>query len=1137
MSTAHLANRPVAVDVIGGSPQATRAGGRFPELLAVKVLGGHGSTATTLPSVVTFRAPIAGPSAVFATGGPIATVGVNAQGIAVAPPLVANDAPGQYEVLARLPGIAEPAMFLLDNEPAARPLGSQPGFAGTSRPAVRPRTVSTAVGTISGTVTDELADGLPGICVQAWQGNTPVGSPAVSSSNGDYILFVQVAGSYTVEFFGGCGASGIYVTQWYDNTTSALAATAVSVTSTSSPTRISATMQTGGTISGTVTDSSGTDLSGICVSATGSGGSAYGSAATLSDGTYTVTGLPFGSYTVEFSVGCGSSGNYAAQFYDNVTSALQAAAVSVTPTSSPTGIDATMQPGGTISGTVTDSSGTGLSGICVSASGSDGLANESTATISGGSYTVTGLAFGSYTVEFSVGCGGSGDYASQFYNNVTLLSVASAVSVTSTSSPTGIDATMQAGGGISGMVTDSSGTGVPGICVYASTSSGELGFAISGSDGSYTVAGLTGGSYTVEFSNGCGNSTNYVTQWYTGAVAQSAAAVVKVVALSTTKNIDATMQLGGEISGWVSDSSNTILPGICVVASTSSGQFGSATTDSNGNYTITGLASGSYIVEFSTCIGSNLDFLGQWYTDAASPQAATPVVVTAPSEISDINATMHLGGAFSGTVTDSSGTGVSGICVFAMSAGGVVSGIAVTGPGGGYMVLGLPSGNYAAEFFDCENGGNYVTQWYNGQSSASTATAVVVSVPQITPNINAVMVVGPPTVLTLYPSSGSTAGGSRVTITGGGFTGATAVDFGPVAATGVTVVSPTSITATSPSEAAGMTDVTVTTPAGVSATSSADQFTYVTPVLSSGGGGGGAAPAPPVTPPPPPAGTTSSASGTSSSPTGTATAANGNTSASATGVGGLTVAQYPSDPVGSPGSASAGVYFDVVLSSGNSFTSTTVNDCNLGGGSSLQWWNPQANAGAGAWQPVSPAPTYTAGPPACVSVTLNSASSPDLGELTGTVFGVSLPLTQAGPTSATVADGAGYGGTLAVTNATGTVSYTERTSVASTDVVVSSTGVISAAASLAPGTYTVSGTDSTSNGSTGTWTFTLIVSPPPSGATSGYRLVASDGGLFSFGDAGFFGSTGSKVLNKPIVGMAASPDGRGYWLVASDGGV
>jgi hypothetical protein len=54
---------------------------------------------------------------------------------------------------------------------------------------------------------------------------------------------------------------------------------------------------------------------------------------------------------------------------------------------------------------------------------------------------------------------------------------------------------------------------------------------------------------------------------------------------------------------------------------------------------------------------------------------------------------------------------------------------------------------------------------------------------------------------------------------------------------------------------------------------------------------------------------------------------------------------------------------------------------------------------------------------------------------------------------------------------------------------------------------------------------------------AGYWLVASDGGIFSFGDARFFGSTGAIHLNQPITGMAATPSGNGYWLVASDGGI
>jgi hypothetical protein len=50
-------------------------------------------------------------------------------------------------------------------------------------------------------------------------------------------------------------------------------------------------------------------------------------------------------------------------------------------------------------------------------------------------------------------------------------------------------------------------------------------------------------------------------------------------------------------------------------------------------------------------------------------------------------------------------------------------------------------------------------------------------------------------------------------------------------------------------------------------------------------------------------------------------------------------------------------------------------------------------------------------------------------------------------------------------------------------------------------------------------------------------MVASDGGIFTFGDAHFYGSTGGIHLNKPVIGLTATRDSQGYWMVASDGGV
>ncbi|MDD3321130.1 MAG: IPT/TIG domain-containing protein [Paludibacter sp.] len=93
-------------------------------------------------------------------------------------------------------------------------------------------------------------------------------------------------------------------------------------------------------------------------------------------------------------------------------------------------------------------------------------------------------------------------------------------------------------------------------------------------------------------------------------------------------------------------------------------------------------------------------------------------------------------------------------------------------------------------------------------------------------------VVAASSVTGIYPTNGSTAGGTTVTITGTNFTGATAVLFGSTAATNYTVNSSTQITATSPA-GSGTVDVTVTTAGGTSITSSVDQFTYiVTPTVT-----------------------------------------------------------------------------------------------------------------------------------------------------------------------------------------------------------------------------------------------------------------------------------------------------------------
>ncbi|MHB8289117.1 MAG: Ig domain-containing protein [Acidimicrobiales bacterium] len=82
--------------------------------------------------------------------------------------------------------------------------------------------------------------------------------------------------------------------------------------------------------------------------------------------------------------------------------------------------------------------------------------------------------------------------------------------------------------------------------------------------------------------------------------------------------------------------------------------------------------------------------------------------------------------------------------------------------------------------------------------------------------------------------------------------------------------------------------------------------------------------------------------------------------------------------------------------------------------------------------------------------------------------------------------------------------------------------------------------DANTVASTGSGSVSVTSGPPPvtvPSASSGYWEVASNGGVFSFGTARFYGSMAGHVLNRPVVAMAATPDGHGYWLVCADGGV
>jgi hypothetical protein len=307
---------------------------------------------------------------------------------------------------------------------------------------------------------------------------------------------------------------------------------------------------------------------------------------------------------------------------------------------------------GQISGTVTSASGAvPIEGIEVCAFSVDTEAGECEETDAQGEYIISGLPSGEYDVEFSASTQSKLNFIPQYYDAATSFASAQPVPVTAELTTSGIDAKLQEGGQITGKVTSAppGNTPIEGIevCAFPAHEGLEgFGCATTSASGEYDISGLATGEYDIEFSSPLGffsgKELDYVRQYYEGATSPAAAKAVPVTAGSTTPLINAALAEGGYVSGRVTDASTgQALGGILVCVSQESGQASignCAITDSNGEYKISGLANGSYLVEF---IGSH-GYLTQYFNGKSSPSEAQLVSVTAPQTTGGIGAALQI---------------------------------------------------------------------------------------------------------------------------------------------------------------------------------------------------------------------------------------------------------------------------------------------------------------------------------------------------------------------------------------------------------------------------------------------------------------------------------------------------------------
>jgi len=410
-----------------------------------------------------------------------------------------------------------------------------------------------------------------------------------------------------VQFTTGCGSAGNWLSQWYLGITTPFdspKATVIRVRAGKTKTGIDASLKLGGQIGGTVRSKSGAALPGICVTIFGRvrGGFVGYEVRSGRGGHYVLHSVFPGRYTVQFSIGCGNKGNYAPQWWRLKSSAGQATPIKITGPRVVSHIDAALSPGALISGTVraVNSTGKPLAGVCVEASDRRGDDFADALTAKDGSYQLKGLAGGRYLIVFDPTCFGS--TSSNFLGQHRVVSVKPA------GSRTGVNAFLQPGAGVSGVVKDSHGNALPGVCVQIAGRHGNA-FGVSGSNGSYSITGQPAGSYIVQFAGGCGNRGSVAPQFYKNESGEASADPVALTTGKITKGIGAAMQPGATITGTVTDPADHRLNSACVgvadqsLAAFNFGAFDDIEFTSGGHYRAQNLAPGLYQVSFGCNAG------------------------------------------------------------------------------------------------------------------------------------------------------------------------------------------------------------------------------------------------------------------------------------------------------------------------------------------------------------------------------------------------------------------------------------------------------------------------------------------------------------------------------------------------------
>jgi|GEM_PF-2467751 len=698
-------------------------------------------------------------------------------------------------------------------------------------------TLNSLYARISGRVSDADTDAsLSGVGVIAYDSVGNWAGSAFSNGGGTYVISLPSAGTYYART-ANYTYSG-YVDQVFDgiNCTGCDPTTGTAITANAA--QVTANVDfaldpDGGSISGKLTDAdTGAPIAFEYVYVHNSAGAGVTYGQTDANGDYTTfNGLATGNYYVY-----SSPAGYNGEIYNNVACGdscdpLTGTAVAVTLGSNKPNINISVNSNATrISGRVSDDqTSAGIEGIQVSIYDSSGTEVAAAVTDVNGNYTAGLEAGGTYYARTFASVIYP-QYVDELYNNIPCLAcnvtTGTQISVTTGATTSGINFALTSNGGsISGRVTDATTaapiTGV--LVLFYDSNAQNVGYSFTDSNGDYTStqALVAGTYYVVSSPNGysgelydnipCPDANCDVTTG-TGVV---------VSAAQNTPNINFALTSSvGRIRGTVLDESNNMpVVGVDVLLYDASGNFAGAASvsEATGEYEVLAPATGSYFVLTNSNTGQ---YANELYDNipcsGCSVTTGTAVSATVGQITENINflltplfcpfidvapATLPggtIGDSYSQTLTATGGAPPYTFSVFESSLPGGLTLNATTGEISG--TLSQP-GSFtftilATDDNDCVGGRTYTVEVTDA----------------------------PPTITNVSPSSGTTTGGTVVTITGTNLSTVTSVMFDGAGA-GIVSVTATSIQVDTPAHAAGTVDVTVTTSGGTATAQGAYTFT------------------------------------------------------------------------------------------------------------------------------------------------------------------------------------------------------------------------------------------------------------------------------------------------------------------------